>query len=338
MGSGNLDRLVTVLPFGNLTFDVMATVRSSATGTLVNTASITPPASFTDPVETNNSDTDSINLIPTADLSLAKSVIPAGVVTPGATLFYILEIANPGPSDAIGVTVTDDLPPEVNWVQTTIIGDLIFDDSFETGDISSWSDPDPVAQDCGMPIDGTVTCDLGTLESGRNILVLIEVEVDSTAVGTLTNLAEVTSETSDPDSINNFDTVDTTVELGDADVGVSIDDEPDPVAVGATLTYTLTVTNAGPAPATGVTLVDSLPPEILSPSVTTPPAGCTVDVNVVTCDLGILAVGGGDVVVIRGTVGLGAFPALTNPANVSADQFDPDLSNNTDTETTTVTP
>ena len=333
-GVGDIQESVDIAVGSEVTFLATGVIAPGATANLSNTASIVTPANFGDPDPDNNTDTDTDALLPEADLRLIKSVMPAGSVPPGITMFYTVEVANLGPSTATGVFVTDELPLEVTLVEATIIfSNRIFQDGFESGDTSVWGSPVfPTCSDSA----GILTCDLETVASGTTALILIEVVVDPTATGTLINIAEVTTGIPDPDLTNNFDIVETIVEPGEADVGVSIEDDPDPVAVGATLTYTLTVTNAGPTAATGVTLVDNLPPEVSSP-VVTPAAGCSIDLNVVTCELGTLGVGGETTVEIEVTVDPGAFPGLTNPASVSADQLDPDFSNNTDTENTTVT-
>jgi uncharacterized repeat protein (TIGR01451 family) len=57
---------------------------------------------------------------------------------------------------------------------------------------------------------------------------------------------------------------------------------PDPPIVGQPLTYTLTVKNEGPATATGVTVVDVIPPNVRFES-TSPQGACTVVGHSITC-------------------------------------------------------
>ena len=75
-----------------------------------------------------------------------------------------------------------------------------------------------------------------------------------------------------------------------SDIEVSLTASADSVSVGDLLDYTVTVTNGGPLPATGAVLTDRLPP---SAKIMSSPTGapCVVDNNVITCNLGDLAVG-----------------------------------------------
>jgi hypothetical protein len=61
-GSGNIQDTVDLLAGGNATYTLTATVASNASGSLVNTATVTAPATANDPDPTNDSasDTDSV--------------------------------------------------------------------------------------------------------------------------------------------------------------------------------------------------------------------------------------------------------------------------------------
>src|SRR5207244_1240104 len=54
-----------------------------------------------------------------ADVSLSKTVFPAGPVLVGGTLTYTLTVGNSGPAAARGVTVTDVLPTGTTFVSVT---------------------------------------------------------------------------------------------------------------------------------------------------------------------------------------------------------------------------
>lgn len=121
-----------------------------------------------------------------------------------------------------------------------------------------------------------------------------------------------------------------------ADLAVTKQDSPDPVFVGNSLTYTIPVTNNGPFPATGVTLIDTLPAGVTFVSSNSSQGSCTETGGVVTCILGNLANGASATVEI--VVTPTANGTITNTASVSGNELDPNPANNTDTETTTVNP
>jgi len=122
-----------------------------------------------------------------------------------------------------------------------------------------------------------------------------------------------------------------------ADLSVTIADNPDPVAVRTLLTYTVTVRNNGFETARGISLTDTLDRNVRFKSASASQGRCSGRRTAVTCALGDLGDGGSATVTIvvrprrKGTV--------TNTASVAAvEPVDPDTSNNTASETTTVTP
>jgi uncharacterized repeat protein (TIGR01451 family) len=63
-----------------------------------------------------------------------------------------------------------------------------------------------------------------------------------------------------------------------------------PVVAGDTVQYSVTATNAGPATATGVSIVDAVPPELTGVAgQVAGGAACTLDGAVLTCPVGSLA-------------------------------------------------
>ena len=108
---------------------------------------------------------------------------------------------------------------------------------------------------------------------------------------------------------------------------------PNPAVTLANLTYRVIVTNNGPSPATNVVATDSLPAGVTFIAAT-PTQGSCNGTTTVTCNLGSLARNAAAIVVITvvpQTAGL-----LTNSANVSATENDPDLSDNSVSLQTTV--
>ena len=118
------------------------------------------------------------------DLAVAKSD-SSDPVAVGDHLTYTLTVNNAGEGDATGVTLTDTLPTEVEFVSVTS------------------SDPSDSCAEMG----GVVECDLGDLASMASATVTIVVR--PTATGTITNTVEVT--TAEPDTTPNTDSEQTTV-------------------------------------------------------------------------------------------------------------------------------
>jgi uncharacterized repeat protein (TIGR01451 family) len=117
-----------------------------------------------------------------------------------------------------------------------------------------------------------------------------------------------------------------------ADLSLSVSSDAASLDVGSLVTYTVTVANNDTAVnATNVKITDSLPAGATFVSAS---AGCTDASGTVTCDLGILAPAETNPVTI--TVRAGSSGDITNSAMVSADQSDPDTSNNTGSVTINV--
>ena len=110
---------------------------------------------------------------------------------------------------------------------------------------------------------------------------------------------------------------------------------PDPVRVGSNLTYTINVTNNGPDPATGVTVTDSLPPEVTFVSATASQGACSGS-STISCAFGNLPNGTGATVTIVVTPTVEGL--LSNTASVRGNEPDSNAGNDSDTDTITVGP
>ena len=108
---------------------------------------------------------------------------------------------------------------------------------------------------------------------------------------------------------------------------VTMNDAPDPVFLDTELVYSITVTSSGKTPPTGVLLSDTLPAGVDFVSATPSQGSCTQASGTVSCTLGDLPIRASATVILKVTPRLGG--SITNAANVSADQADPFLSNNT---------
>ncbi|WP_165249690.1 ice-binding family protein [Paludisphaera soli] len=234
-------------------------------GTLVvNTASFS--AATTDPDPTNNSQTASAAASALADLAVTKS-IASGPLVAGQSLTYLITVANVGPSDALGVALSDLIPSGATFISI----------AQPTGPAFALTTP---AAGSGGAISGT----LATLSSGASASFLVTVMLSpSIPAGTqVANTASFSAATTDLDPANNSQTAAAAVSAL-ADLAVTKTIASAQAVAGEALVYTITVTNVGPSDAVGVSLADLAPVGLTFLSVvqtggpaftlTTPPVG-----------------------------------------------------------------
>jgi uncharacterized repeat protein (TIGR01451 family)/LPXTG-motif cell wall-anchored protein len=299
------------------------TVRVSLPATLAEGTVLTNTADVSartyDPDLTNNTDTDTATVITRADLAITKN--RAGAVVAGQDVTYTLDVVNNGPSVSRGpITVVDTLPTGTTFVSASGTG---------------WT--------C-TPAVGSVSCeraaDLAPGQAAPQITVVVSIPSSQTT--TVVNSATVTGTTTDPIPGNNTDTDSGTptvladLAIQKANVGA--------VVAGTQATYRLTVDNVGPSDAAApVRITDTLPAGLTYVTSTDVVGSwtCSAAGQVVTCDLaGPLAadaanaVDGDAVVEIVVDVASSVTGRIDNTATVSSPTTDPNLANNTDTEST----
>ncbi len=248
-----------------------------------------------------------------ADLQLSKSAAPHAVTAgdAGDLLIYTLVLANPGPSLAQTVRLTDTLPADVTFVNA------VTDKTTCT-----YVEPD-------------VTCEWVQLGSGEQEIITIIVTPDASALTSITNVATVTAITADRNMDNNSATATTEI-LTAADLSISQADSPDPVYIGDVVTYTLTVENNGPSYARNVVVTDNIAGSM---NVEDASPACVISGNGISCALGTMVVGASEQITVTARTG-GHFTTArtaTATAAVTSDTSDPTPSN-TDIETTTILP
>ena len=244
-GSGNINDTVNLPAGGTITYTLHANIASSATGNLVNTATVTAPAGVTDPNPGNNSATDTDTLTPQVTLAVVKTD-GSLTYTPGGIATYTVTITDTGASDAANVTLSDALPPGVTLTANVT---CVANGSANCGTVNG-------------SIGGTSLGTTGaTLSAGMGNSLVFTVPVafasDMTA-DPLVNTATATDVASGATaSGTDSDTLASQVTLAVAKTDGSLTYTP-----GGTATYTVTVTHGGLSDATDVTVSDALPPGV----------------------------------------------------------------------------
>src|SRR6266446_4379387 len=235
-GAGDINDTVTMPANSTITYIVTGLIRSSATGTLSNTATVTGPAGLNDP-SANNSATDTSTITIKADLNV--TVTDTGAIA-GARDTYTIVVANPGPSDVTGAGMADTFPANFTSVSFT---------ASQTGGASGYthSGTGNINDTVTMPANSTITY----VANGT---------IPSSATGTISDTATVTTPNgvNDPNSANNT-AIDTSTITLTADFKVSVTDGKSSVVSGQSDTYTIVVTNSGPSNVPGAPVSDNFP-------------------------------------------------------------------------------
>ena len=92
-GSGSINTAVDLVAGGSATFTINAIVSSDVTGSITNTAIVTPPAGATDLNPSNNAATDTDTLTVVADLAITKTDNVTNV-RPGDPVTYEIVVTN----------------------------------------------------------------------------------------------------------------------------------------------------------------------------------------------------------------------------------------------------
>ncbi|MFO1487032.1 MAG: proprotein convertase P-domain-containing protein [Verrucomicrobiota bacterium] len=224
-GSYNTNAGTVYANLGSLNVGASATVTivvsPNTSGVLTTTASVS--ASQNDLVPNNNSVTLSTTAnLPVADLSIVKSASADTVVT-GSNFVYTLSVVNNGPGKALNAVVTDVLPAGLAYVSSS----------------------------AGTFASGTLTVNLGTLNSGAGSAITITTH--PTTTGTIVNTATASTTSSDSNTNNNSSSATITARLPKAAIvtvnAALVSESQLPadgtVSAGETVTVALGLANTG---------------------------------------------------------------------------------------------
>jgi uncharacterized repeat protein (TIGR01451 family) len=147
-------------------------------GTVVNN-NATVSSGVADPNNANNSATAAVTVQAKADLAIVKTSDKL-VYKPSSVITYTIAVTNNGPSDALAVIVTDNLPTTMQSIYQA-----------DTGGCTK----------SGL----TLTCNLGPMPVGTSKSFIMR-ELVKGSKGLVSNTASVNSSTVDPNASNNSST------------------------------------------------------------------------------------------------------------------------------------
>ena len=236
-----------------------------------------------------------------ADLALTQTVDNA---TPnlGDTVSFTLTLTNLGPDTATGVSVNDLLPPGLTFVSA--------------------------APSQGSYDSTTGIWALGAVSTTSPQTLVIQALVSAPNEATNTATASSTDQ-SDPNTANNTASATVTPEA-DLALGQTVSDQTP--NVGDTVAFTVTLTNQGPDTATGVSVNDLLPPGLTF--VSAAPSQGTYNSSTGVWTVGAVSTTSPATLVVQAMV-VSPNPETSTATVSSADEFDPDSSNNSASATVT---
>ncbi|MCA9213673.1 MAG: DUF11 domain-containing protein [Planctomycetales bacterium] len=320
-GSGDINDTVNMPANSAITYTVVGTVASSATGTLSNTVTVTAPSGVVELNLLNNSSTDQDTITPTFDLEISKTDNRT-TVGPNDVVAYTIVVQNNGPSDVTNATITDDFPAALTNVSYT---------STTSGTVS------------GQTASGSGNInDVVSLTSGSSITYTATATVAASASGTIVNTATVTpSNLADESNQSNNSATDTDTVTPDFDLSITKTNSVTSVTSGQATSYTIVVANSGPSDVDGATVVDAFPTELTNVSYTSVASsgasGNTSGTGSIS-DTVNLPSGSSITYTVSGTVDANASGSIVNTATVTAPTSltESNTTNNSATDTDTI--
>ena len=236
-----------------------------------------------------------------ANLTLVKTTDTANP-TIGQQVTFTVNVTNNGPSDATGVSVSDQLPNGFTYVSSIV--------------------------NTGAYNNVTGVWNIGTLANGVTSSMTVTATVNAT--GNYTNIATVTASQNDPVPGDNSDDA-TSAPNPEANLGIEKTVDNLTPNVGAQVVFTLTATNNGPGNATNVVVTDQLPSGYTYVSHT---IGSYVPATGLWT-VGNLANGASATLTITATVN--PTGDYTNTASIDSSEIDPEPTDDDDSVTLTPT-
>ena len=292
--AGNATRTFTV--------GVQAPARSVCAQTVTNTASVTTTTQDTN--SQNNQSSAQTNFTCQTDIRIVKTG-PATINNDAAGSFnYVFTVTNLTATPALNVVVSDVIPAPINV--SAVPGGCTYN-------------------------AGTLQCNLGTLAGNATVTITVPVNIGARAAcgQSIPNTARVQTSTPDTNAQNNESTISTQFTCTPpTDIEV-VKTAPATLSNDAVsnFNYVITLRNLTTSTAQNVSLSDNIPQPL---TITSVPAGCNANGNVINCPVGAL----GANATRTFTVGVSA-PArsvcsqtLTNTASATTSTIETNQNNN----------
>ncbi len=330
--------IIPTLPIGGIvTFKVTATVKATS-GSVTNTATITPPSGRDDTKLGNNTDSDTDTVIPAVDLAITNTDGVTSVLS-GSGTTYTIVATNNGPSGANGAIFTNPTAAGLSFTTVTC-------GSAAGGAVCPAAGDTTLALMTGsgiiiptFPKGGSVTFSLTALVTAASGSVTDTANITAPAGITETNLTNNTA--SDTDTI---------IPLSQVDLAITNTDGVTSVNPGTLSTYTIVVTNNGPSAADGSIFTNPTASGLLFTQVKCGSAAggaiCPAEINTtltLMTGAGIIIPtfpNGGSVTFSLTALVTATSGSVTDTANITAPtgEIDTNLANNSDSDTDTITP
>ncbi|WP_295115891.1 CARDB domain-containing protein [uncultured Methanobrevibacter sp.] len=307
-GNGTYNHNTGIWTIGNLTNQSSITliIRTLVNVTNANITNIAVVDSDTyDPNPENNTDNDTINVRPEADLEVIK-VVSNKKPHFGENITWTITVINNGPNDAVDVYVNDTLPKGL---------------IYQTDDSNGKYNPE------------TGVWTIGNLTNGARVVLNIKTLVNITNA-TITNVAVVNSTTPDNNTDNNKGNNTTDVDP-EADLEIIKLVSNKTAQKGDVITWTIVVTNKGPDSALEVYVRDKMPTGLVLNKYSVTKG--MFDQNTMTWYIKSLAKGESQTLTLNTLVNV-SNTTLVNYVNVTNDVYDPNETNNEANNTTVVNP
>jgi gliding motility-associated-like protein/uncharacterized repeat protein (TIGR01451 family) len=251
-------------------------------------------------------------------LKVVKSMVTQGPFTAGQSIVYRIIASNNGPSDALGIKITDAVPADivVSGINVSVGGNASIGQNTSSGNAIN------------------VTADIAS-GSGNTVTVDVNGTISANYSGTLTNTAIATSPNI-PDPNGPASSVVTSPVTRNPVLNL-VKTGPANVTAGDAITYQITISNTGTGNAIGTTMADVIPAQITGAAWTLSKTGAAVINGAVSGTgnnisfTGNIPAGTGNTIVINvtGTVLPSATGSFTNKATATPLETNVPVNSNT---------